>query len=116
MIIVFFVCGIFHALPLRVMLSEEHRLPLGTVFFFSSQAAGIFIEEAVIGVYGRVWGNVETVSWHRWVGFAWVAVWFSWTLPFFLDNMFASGLMDSSTMPFSVARAIAGSFGNLLRV
>lgn len=114
MFIVFFISGIFHALPLRVMLGEEHRLPLGTVFFFSSQAVGIVIEETVITLFGRVWGNEGALPWHRWVGFAWVVVWFSWTLPFLLDNMFESGMMEASTIPFSVVRAVAGGFGRPL--
>lgn len=116
MFLVFFISGVFHALPLRVMLGKERRLPLGTIFFFSSQVVGIFIEETVIEVYGRVCGNVGTLSWYRWVGFLWVATWFYLTLPFFLDNMFESGLMDASTMPFSVVRAVAGSFGWPLKV
>lgn len=112
MLIVFFISGIFHALPLRVMLGDEHRLPLRTVFFFSSQAVAILIEEAVIGFYRRaVGGSFELRLWHRCVGFLWVGAWLYWSLPFFLDDMFASGMMDASTIPFSVARAVAVSFG-----
>lgn len=108
MVIVFFLGGVFHALPLLVILREEQRLPFGTVFFFSAQAGGIFMEEIAIAAYTRVWGDTGTRSWHRYVGFVWVAAWFCCTLPLFSDDMFASGLMDASSMPFSVARAVAG--------
>lgn len=112
MFIVFFISGVFHALPLRVMLGDEHRLPLGTVFFFSSQAIAILVEEAVIKAYRyAAGGSTQPRPWHRWVGFVWVSAWLYWSLPFFLDDMFASGMMDASTIPFSVARAAAGSFG-----
>lgn len=90
------------------MLGDDHGLPLGTVFFFSSQAVGISIEEIAVAVYTRVSGDLQTRPWHRWAGFVWVAAWFSCTLPLFLNDMFASGMMDASSMPFSVARAVAG--------
>lgn len=113
---VFTLSGVFHALPLRVMLGTEHRLPLGTVFFFFSQAIAILFEEAVVEMYTRaVGGSIELRSWHRLVGFAWVTAWLYWSLPYFLDDMFASGMMDASTIPFSVARAVAGNFGFSLK-
>lgn len=76
LILTFTLSGIFHALPLRVMLGPDHHgLPISTIFFFASQAIAILFEEAVVSWYVRATGGpAEVRVWHKVIGFLWTTM------------------------------------------
>lgn len=81
-LIAFLISGIVHVgcdVGARIPLSES-----GAVSFFCSQALGIMIEDAVQEAYHRLFGSAKGNSPQRWVrvvGYLWVSVYMSCTLP-----------------------------------
>lgn len=110
MYFVFFLSGICHAVPFRILF-ENPRFPIETLFFFSSQAVAITAEELVIVLYRQNFPNAGPWLWHRALGFLWVGAWFYWSLPFFLDDFVNTGMMKATAPNFYVTKSIGEYFG-----
>lgn len=110
MYFVFFLSGLCHAIPFRILF-DNPRIPMGTLFFFTSQAVAITMEEAVIGLYKWAFPDTKLQLWHRILGFMWVGAWFYWSLPFFLDDFVNTGMMKATAPDFYVTKSIGKYVG-----
>lgn len=63
--------------------------PLFSMPFFFSQAVVITLEDVLIRIARRL--GVKDCAWTRALGFVWVAVWFGWCIPGFVENMIRAG-------------------------
>ncbi|KAG0638344.1 membrane bound O-acyl transferase family-domain-containing protein [Tuber brumale] len=91
----FIISGFFHALPLLVMPPFSwSSVPRGILAFYFAQPVGILLETLVSSVY-----TGKSTMWTRMAGHIWVAVWLSYTAPWFWDDMFAVGIFDENFMP-----------------
>ncbi|KAG1815115.1 membrane bound O-acyl transferase family-domain-containing protein [Suillus subaureus] len=63
--------------------------PLFSMPFFFSQAVVITFEDGLIRIARRL--GVKDSAWTRALGFVWVAVWFGWCVPGFVENMIRAG-------------------------
>ncbi|KAG1841806.1 membrane bound O-acyl transferase family-domain-containing protein [Suillus subalutaceus] len=63
--------------------------PLFSMPFFFSQAVVITLEDVLIRIARRL--GVKDSVWTRALGFFWVAVWFGWCVPGFVENMIRAG-------------------------
>jgi len=73
----FLISGVLHA-----ALDHGQGVPFtesGALKFFTMQALGIMVEDAMQEVYQRCGGPSNV--WSRGVGYTWVAFWFIWTTP-----------------------------------
>jgi hypothetical protein len=71
--------------------------------FFPAQAVAITTEDALIGLARRA-GITECTSLTRAVGYIWVSLWFSFSMPLFLDWQIGAGLRLSTPLPVSPMR------------
>ncbi|KAG2340943.1 hypothetical protein BDR05DRAFT_888905 [Suillus weaverae] len=63
--------------------------PLFSMPFFFSQAIVITLEDLLIRIARRL--GVKDSTWTRALGFVWVAVWFGWCVPGYVENMIRAG-------------------------
>lgn len=67
----------------------------GALKFFLTQALLITFEEFIIAI-GRRAGAKDTQAW-RLLGYAWVQLWFAFSLPWLLQPQISAGLMQHGT-------------------
>ncbi|KAG1779423.1 membrane bound O-acyl transferase family-domain-containing protein [Suillus placidus] len=92
--------------------------PFFSMPFFFSQAIVITLEDLFIRIARRL--GVKDSTWTRALGFVWVAVWFGWCVPGFVENMIrvGGGIRKSASRvggndmgPNLVQAAMVGLFG-----
>ena len=93
----FFLCGMLHWAG-NVAVDSTSMWP-GTMQFFMGQAVGITLEDFVVWVAEpfviktRRQSGMDLHPFWRYLGYAWVALWFGLTAPYFLDDVTLIGLM-----------------------
>jgi hypothetical protein len=81
---------------------------LGSSFtFFLAQAVAITVEDAVIGQARRA-GIGKPTSLTPIIGYTWVFIWFSFSMPWYLNWQIAAGLGLSEAVSFSPIRRAVG--------
>ncbi|KAG2137383.1 membrane bound O-acyl transferase family-domain-containing protein [Suillus bovinus] len=69
--------------------TSAHSRPFFSMSFFFSQAVVITLEDISIRTARRL--GVKDSIWTRALGFVWVAIWFGWCVPEFVENMIRAG-------------------------
>jgi len=93
----FIVSGLLHVIG-DVTVSMKY---FGLSFpFFLVQAIAITMEDAVIALAGRA-GIDKTTYLTRTIGYAWVILWFSVSLAWYLDWQIAAGIQLADALPIS---------------
>jgi hypothetical protein len=87
--VAFFVSGLIHYAG-DYMLNQDWAGH--SVAFFVLQAVGITLEDAVIAVAKRAGLTASPLA--KFIGFCWVFVWFSFSMPFWLERNFHAGSFD----------------------
>lgn len=65
----------------------------GALRFFFLQAVGITVETIVIDI--AKWLSIRG-SWH-YLGYAWVILWFTYTVPDWMDPLYRAGMADATS-------------------
>ena len=82
--------------------------------FFLSQAFIITLEDMVIGIAGYL--NIKGNMWTRVLGYVWVAAWFGWCVPGYVQDMIRAGggtgsKTDGDAMDSNLVQAMLGLLG-----
>ena len=106
----FFISGILHA-AIDIASGIPWRSS-GAVRFFCTQVLGIMLEEIAQAIYFSAFGRFQLPSspalWSRCLGYVWLVIFLSWSVPTWLYPMLyrtRSGMQDS-VLPFSLIRAL----------
>ncbi|KAF2009043.1 hypothetical protein BU24DRAFT_474509 [Aaosphaeria arxii CBS 175.79] len=73
----------------------------GTIQFFTTQALGIVIEDIFSWAWKRFNGNSEPRWYQKVMGFAWVVLWFTWSMPVWTYPA-SKRSQGESILPFSI--------------
>ncbi|KAF9002742.1 membrane bound O-acyl transferase family-domain-containing protein [Cyathus striatus] len=87
----FILSGIIHA-------AGDYRLfgsldESGSMRFFFLQAVIITVEDGVCWI-GKCLGVRKTAWWLKYLGYAWVTFWFTWTLPIWMEPLVRMGIAE----------------------
>ncbi|OAX35914.1 hypothetical protein K503DRAFT_773019 [Rhizopogon vinicolor AM-OR11-026] len=114
--IAFFLSGLMHTGGDIVLFSQTSAASWSffSMPIFISQAFAITLEDMFIGIAGRL--NVKGNLWTRALGYVWVAAWFGWCVPKFVENVVRAGgeIMkpgDGNAMDSNLVQAMLGLLG-----
>ncbi|KZT01625.1 uncharacterized protein LAESUDRAFT_731044 [Laetiporus sulphureus 93-53] len=109
----FAVSGIMHC---GGDLMVSRALPGLSFPFFFAQAVAISLEDAVIhagkGIFAPKTKGARAAL--RWVGYAWVFAWLSVSAPLLLNWWIRAGVIDASSVPFSLIGVVVPGFEKVL--
>ena len=96
---------------LLIDISSGIRAPnSGAMVFFLTQVLGIVVEDLVKRTYSSIMrtSNRPAMLIERIVGFTWVTLFLSWSIPVYLYPMLyrTSAGLEDSTIPFSIVRML----------
>lgn len=87
----FFLSGLIHYGGDYCMMSDLREV--GPMVFFLLQAVGIVVESCAISLAMSL-GVKKGNAFLRWMGYLWVLLWISWTLPFWTDPYHKFGMRE----------------------
>ena len=106
-LLTFTVSGLFH------LFGEEYPGGIrwdrsGTLRFYSIQAVGFMLEDAVQAIWSRVCKG-QYSRWTTAVGYVWVLFWIFWTSPAYFYPLQLNVTEKKPVLPFSVVRPLLQS-------
>ncbi|KAI0634095.1 membrane bound O-acyl transferase family-domain-containing protein [Trametes polyzona] len=77
--------------------------------FFAANGLAITFEDAVVALAKRA-GYREPTRTARWIGYAWVVVWFTWSERLYQESQYVVGVGKVPTLPYNITREIVLPF------
>ena len=105
----FFISGVLHAVI--DVASGIPWLSSGAIQFFCTQALGIMLEDFAQAMYCSAFGrsrlSTSPALWKRGLGYAWLVIFLSWSMPVYLyPTLYRTrDSTQGSVLPFSILRA-----------